>query len=131
MAKISYPTHGLIGDYLGNAYRVKLSLEDSINILGMEKEAHPKEDKSGYYILDDVKKYLGDEPIPRGNFPKNGDQPGIAKALAVSNGNLGNAFAIETVLVDGSEGLEMTGLPKESASDSAKIAITCIRKLYP
>ena len=80
---------------------------------------------------DDVKKYLGDEPIPRGNFPKNGDQPGIAKALAVSNGNLGNAFAIETVLVDGSEGLEMTGLPKESASDSAKIAITCIRKLYP
>ena len=55
MAKISYPTHGLIGDYLGNAYRVKLSLEDSINILGMETEAHPKEDKSGYYILDDVK----------------------------------------------------------------------------
>jgi ATP-dependent Lon protease len=88
----------------------------------------------GYNIhinKDDVKKYLGDEPIPRGNFPKNGDQPGIAKALAVSNGNLGNAFAIETVLVDGSEGLEMTGLPKESASDSAKIAITCIRKLYP
>ena len=55
MAKISYPTHGLIGEYLGNVYRVKLSLEDSINILGMEKEAHPKEDKSGYYILDDVK----------------------------------------------------------------------------
>lgn len=80
---------------------------------------------------EDVHKYLGDEPIPRGNFPVDGNQPGISKALAVSNGNQGSTFAIETVLVDGDESLEMTGLPKETATDSVKIAVTCIKKMYP
>lgn len=51
--------------------------------------------------------------------------------LAVSNGNMGSTFAIETVLVDGDETLEMTGLPKESATDSVKIAVTCIKKMFP
>ena len=80
---------------------------------------------------DDVRRCLGEEPIPRGNFPVDGNQPGISKALAVSNGNMGSTFAIETVLVDGEETLEMTGLPKESATDSVKIAVTCIKKMYP
>lgn len=80
---------------------------------------------------DDVRRYLGDEPIPRGNFPVDGYQPGISKALAVSNGNQGSTFAIETVLIDGDESLEMTGLPKETATDSVKIAVTCIKKMYP
>lgn len=80
---------------------------------------------------DDVRSCLGEEPIPRGNFPEDGNQPGISKALAVSNGNMGSTFAIETVLVDGNETLEMTGLPKESASDSVKIAVTCIKKMFP
>lgn len=80
---------------------------------------------------DDVRRCLGEEPIPRGNFPVDGNQPGISKALAVSNGNMGSTFAIETVLVDGDETLEMTGLPKESATDSVKIAVTCIKKIYP
>ena len=80
---------------------------------------------------DDVRRYLGEEPIPRGNFPENGNQPGISKALAVSTGNMGSTFAIETVLVDGDETLEMTGLPKESATDSVKIAVTCIKKMFP
>lgn len=80
---------------------------------------------------DDVRRCLGEEPIPRGNFPEDGNQPGISKALAVSNGNMGSTFAIETVLVDGDEMLEMTGLPKESATDSVKIAVTCIKKMFP
>lgn len=80
---------------------------------------------------DDVRRCLGEEPIPRGNFPQNGNQPGISKALAVSNGNMGTTFAIETVLVDGDETIEMTGLPKESARDSVKIAVTCIKKMFP
>ncbi len=80
---------------------------------------------------EDVRRFLGEEPIPRGNFPVDGNQPGISKALAVSNGNMGSAFAIETVLVDGDETLEMTGLPKESATDSVKIAVTCMKKMFP
>ena len=80
---------------------------------------------------DDVCKYLGEVPIPRGNFPEDGTIPGISKALAVSNGNIGSSFAIETVLIDGDESLEMTGLPKETATDSVKIAVTCIKKMYP
>ena len=44
---------------------------------------------------------------------------------------MGSTFAIETVLVDGDETLEMTGLPKESATDSVKIAVTCIKKMFP
>ncbi|MCR5205965.1 MAG: AAA family ATPase [Lachnospiraceae bacterium] len=79
----------------------------------------------------DLKKYLGDKPIPRGNFPQEENLPGIAKALAVSNSNQGNTFAIETVLIDGEETLEMTGLPKETTTDSVKIAVTCIKKMYP
>ena len=79
---------------------------------------------------DDVRRCLGEEPIPRGNFPEDGNQPGISKALAVSNGNMGSTFAIETVLVGGDETLEMTGLPKESATDSVKIAVTCIKKMF-
>lgn len=80
---------------------------------------------------DDVRRCLGEEPIPRGNFPEDGNQPGISKALAVSNGNMGSTFAIETVLFDGDEALEMTGLPKESATDSVKIAVTCMKKMFP
>ena len=80
----------------------------------------------------DVRTYLGAEPIPRGNFPENGSIPGISKALAVSNGNVGTVFAIETALIEGKEEtLEITGLPKESAVDSVKIAVTCLRKEYP
>lgn len=78
----------------------------------------------------DVTKYLGKEPIPRGNFP-NKVVPGISKALAVSNGNMGLTFAIETVLLEGNEGIEITGLPKEMAIDSVKICVTCIKKMYP
>lgn len=79
----------------------------------------------------DVRKYLGEEPIPRGNFPDNGAVSGVSKALAVSNDNTGSIFAIETVLLEGDETIEMTGLPKETTIDSVKIAVTCIRKIYP
>ena len=80
---------------------------------------------------DDVSKYLGAEPIPRGNFPNSGAVSGVSKALAVSNGNAGSTFAIETVLIEGDETLEMTGLPMETTIDSVKIAVTCIKKMYP
>ncbi len=79
----------------------------------------------------DVRRYLGNEPIPRGNFLADGNRFGVAKALGVSNGIMGNAFAIETVLCDENETLEMTGLPQESAIDSVKVAVTCIRKMFP
>ena len=80
---------------------------------------------------DDVREFMGNEPIPRGNFPASGAVPGVAKALAVCNGNVGNTFAIETVLIDGEESLETTGLPKESTTDSVKIAVACIKRMYP
>ena len=80
--------------------------------------------------IDDIDKYL-EKPFERGNFPSSGNKPGIAKALAVCNTNLGNAFAIETVLFDGKDSIEITGLPKETTIDSVKIAITVIRNLYP
>ncbi|MCR5236955.1 MAG: AAA family ATPase [Lachnospiraceae bacterium] len=78
---------------------------------------------------DDVRRLMGDEPVPGGNFPQNCDQAGITKALAVSGTNRGSTFAIETVLLDGEESLEITGLPKESAIDSVKVATTCIKKM--
>ena len=80
---------------------------------------------------EDISRLMGNEPVPGGNFPECGDIRGITKALAVSGTNRGSAFAIETVLLDGEESLEITGLPKESAIDSVKVAITCIRKMDP
>lgn len=79
----------------------------------------------------DIRRYLGDEPIPRGNFPQNEMVPGVSKALSVMNGNIGNVFAIETVIIEDREGLEITGLPKEMAIDSVKVCVTCIKKMYP
>ena len=80
----------------------------------------------------DLIKYLGKEPIPDGNFPKIAE-PGIVKALAVSgDGYIGSTFAIETVLIEGeTEDIELTGLPRESAIDSAKNAVTAFKKLFP
>lgn len=79
--------------------------------------------------IDDVRKYLGEEPIPRGNFPSEAVS-GVSKALAVSD-NKGSTFAIETRLLEGEETLEITGLPKEMAVDSVRVAVTCIKKMYP
>lgn len=84
---------------------------------------------------EDIRRTLGKQPIPRGNFPEGDVMPGIAKALAVGGDNTGNAFAIETILIsreDGKEGaLHITGLPKESAVDSVKIAHSYVKRLYP
>lgn len=79
--------------------------------------------------IDDVRKYLGEEPIPRGNFPSEAVS-GVSKALAVSD-NKGSTFAIETRLLEGEETLEITGLPKEMAVDSVRVAVTCIKEMYP
>lgn len=78
---------------------------------------------------DDVTYNLGAKPLPRGNLlPKN--VPGFSKALAVTAGNCGMSFAIETAIIPGESSTCITGLPKESAIDSVKIAKTYIRLNY-
>ncbi|MBQ8730293.1 MAG: AAA family ATPase, partial [Lachnospiraceae bacterium] len=62
---------------------------------------------------EDVRRIMGQEPMPRGNFPTE-KLAGVSKALAVTGNNYGNAFAIETVLIPGEATVEITGLPKES-----------------
>ena len=83
----------------------------------------------------DVERILGKKPIPRGNFPEGAPIAGISKALAVSSDNAGNAFAIETVLLPceekGGGNLHITGLPKESAVDSVKLAHSYVKRFYP
>lgn len=79
----------------------------------------------------DIDQYMDIKPIPRGNLPLSEEKPGVSRALAVSAGIYSNSFAIETVLVDGAGAIEITGLPRESAIDSVKIAVTCIKKRYP
>ncbi len=78
----------------------------------------------------DVREVMGEEPLERGNFPEE-VIPGISRALAVTEGMGGSSFAIETLLFDGDEKLELTGLPKDSAAESVKIALSGIRKAYP
>ena len=80
---------------------------------------------------DDIDQYMDEKPIPRGNLPISEEKSGISRALAVSAGIYSNSFAIETVLIDGAGAIEITGLPRESAIDSVKIAVTCIKKRYP
>ena len=77
----------------------------------------------------DVIQSMGVKPIPRGNLPKK-NVPGFSKALAVTGNNCGMAFAIETAVIPGDSSTCITGLPKESAIDSVKIAKTIIRLNY-
>ena len=77
----------------------------------------------------DVIQSMGVKPIPRGNLPKK-NIPGFSKALAVTGNNCGMAFAIETAVIPGDSSTCITGLPKESAIDSVKIAKTIIRLNY-
>jgi len=63
---------------------------------------------------------LGAQPLLRGNVSSN-QRPGMARALAVS-GNSGTTFAVEVVENMFGDGDEITGLPKQSTSDSIKIA---------
>ena len=77
---------------------------------------------------EDIDQYL-DKKINNENF-LNYAIPGVSKALAVS-GNTGSCFPIETVLLEGNGKVEITGLPKDSAIESVKIALTNVKKLYP
>ncbi len=78
----------------------------------------------------DVAASLGVKPIPRGNLVKS-NVPGYSKALAVTGSNAGMAFAIETAIIPGENTTCITGLPKESAIDSVKLAKTYIRINHP
>lgn len=95
-------------------------------------EVHGSEQSNFLSITkDDVKKIMGPEPIPGGNFLEGDAIPGVSKALAVNGANVGSSFAIETVLIPGREGLESTGLLKETTIESVKIAVAYIKKHYP
>lgn len=124
-------------EYLLETYCPSFGVRDAEKAMqrivgGKLVELHRQNDKFSVNICrDDVRSYMGAEPTPRGNFPYGEAIPGVSKALAVCNGSVGNAFAIETVLTDGDESLEITGLPKESAVDSVKIAVTCIKRMNP
>lgn len=72
---------------------------------------------------------LGPKPIPRGNLLKK-NVPGFSKALAVSGNNSGMSFSIESVIIPSDNSTCITGLPKESAIDSVKLAKTYIRTHY-
>ena len=88
------------------------------------------EGKAGQRICieaDDVTESLGPKPIPRGNLLKK-NIPGFAKALAVSGNNSGMSFSIESAIIPCDNSTCITGLPKESAIDSVKLAKTFIIK---
>lgn len=90
------------------------------------------EGKAGQRICieaDDVTESLGPKPIPRGNLLKK-NIPGFAKALAVSGNNSGMSFSIESAIIPCDNSTCITGLPKESAIDSVKLAKTFIRTHY-
>lgn len=74
----------------------------------------------------DVFVSLGPKPIPRGNLLKK-NVPGFSKALAVSGNNSGMSFSIESAIIPSDNSTCITGLPKESAIDSVKLAKTYIR----
>lgn len=78
---------------------------------------------------DDVTGALGPKPIPRGNLLKK-NVPGFAKALAVCGNNSGMSFSIESAIIPSDNTTCITGLPKESAVDSVKLAKTFIRTHY-
>ena len=89
-------------------------------------------DKTGQSICieaDDVVESLGPKPIPRGNLLKK-NVPGFSKALAVSGNNSGMSFSIESAIIPSDNSTCITGLPKESAIDSVKLAKTYIRTHY-
>lgn len=74
----------------------------------------------------DIFASLGSKPIPRGNLLKK-NIPGFSKALAVSGNNSGMSFSIESAIIPSDNYTCITGLPKESAIDSVKLAKTYIR----
>ncbi len=104
-------------------------LEKAVKKLVSDKLAENADNIENQRFLidsDDVTKSLGAKPIPRGNLlTKN--VPGFSKALAVTGGNSGMAFSIESAVIPGDTSLNITGLPKESAVDSVKLAKTYIR----
>ena len=104
---------------------IEKAVEQIVNDLLYKGEA----EKSICIEVDDVTGSLGPKPIPRGNLLKK-NVPGFAKALAVSGNNSGMSFSIESVIIPSDNTTCITGLPKESAVDSVKLAKTFIRTHY-
>lgn len=75
---------------------------------------------------DTVYRILGARPLCRGNVSSE-ERAGMARALAVS-GNRGTTFAIEVVENPFGDCDEITGLPRQSLTDSIKIAKLLVSK---
>ncbi len=88
-----------------------------------------KDETHAVISADDVEKVLGKPLAERGNFPET-VYPGLSKALAVTNGGCGMAFAVETVLIPDDDSFTITGLPRETTVDSVKLAACYIKRNY-
>ncbi len=119
-------------DVLVNKYCLSMGVRDikeSIRKIVEDKLYFEPFENSVSISESDIIRSLGATPIPRGNLPKSA-MPGFAKALAVTSGNVGIAFSIESAILPGTSETIITGLPKESTIDSVKIAATYIRLNY-
>lgn len=104
-------------------------VEKAVKRLVMDK-LYSSDERNLIIDTDDVKAVLGTPPAERGNFPHE-NYPGLSKALAVTGGNCGMAFSVETLLIPDENSLTITGLPKESTIDSVKLAISYVKCNYP
>lgn len=77
----------------------------------------------------DVYQILGSVPMERGNRPANYNLPGMSNGLAVTGTGSGMCFAIESRVIQGN-GIEITGLPSEVITDSAKLAMSVLAADY-
>lgn len=77
----------------------------------------------------DIESYF-EKPLPRGNVPCENNESGIALGLAVSGGNEGLVFPVETVIIPNDSTFKVTGLAGEDVTQSAELCATYIRCHY-
>ena len=123
----SMARHSLLNDYCVS-FGVR-DLERAVRSIVADKLYCNPSEKCITIDANDVVQSMGPKPIPRGNLLKT-NVPGFSKALAVTGGNCGISFAIEAAIIPGESSTCITGLPKESAIDSVKLAKTFIRLNY-
>lgn len=119
---------------------VKILLNDycrSCGVRDLEKSARAivndffyKTDRKAVVIGEkEVLETLGKKPIPRGNLLSK-NLPGYTTGLAVSGGNEGLAFAIESICLPVENTDIITGLAGTSAKDSVSVAKTILKMNY-
>lgn len=117
----------LLGSYC-SSFGVR-DLEKSLRTVAVDKLYRDGMKPEHLICPEDITESLGECPLERGNLP---DElgAGVAKALAVTGDGGGLCFAIETVLTQDPKDLIITGLPRESAVDSVKVALTYLRRYH-